>query len=73
MKFHVNSNALANYICLNGLPPKKASCKGHGYWVQAAISACGKTNPSPRLTKAVSNHWYKNVNNFRTNIIKLVR
>ena len=34
--------------------------------------ACNKVKPSTKLTKAVSNHCFKNVSNFKTNIIDLV-
>ena len=40
VKFQVNSEALINFICENGLPSKKASCKRDGYWVKAAMVAC---------------------------------
>ena len=43
-----------------------------GYWFKAAMAACNKVKPSTKLTKAVSNYWYKNVGDFRTAIIDLI-
>ena len=48
----MNSEVLINFICENGLPPKKASCKRDRYWVKAAMVACNKVKPSTKLTKA---------------------
>ena len=72
VKFKVNREAIINFIYENGLPPKKASCKRDGYWVKAVMVACIKVKPSTKLTKPHSNHWYKNVSNFRTTIIDLI-
>ena len=72
VKFKVNREALITFVCENGLPPRKASCKKDGYWYKAAMAACNEVKPSTKLTKAVSSHWYKNVSDFRTAIIDLI-
>ena len=72
VNFKVNSEALINFICEKGLPHKKASYKRDGYWFKATMVACNKVKPSTKITKAVSNHWYKNFSNFRANVIDLV-
>lgn len=43
VKFDINNDALTKFISKKGLPPKKASCKGHRYWVKAAVAQQGES------------------------------
>ena len=65
LKYRVDRGKLMEFMKINGLPPKKASCIGSGYWVQAAKAACNVKSATKKLAKAVSSYWHGNVQKFR--------
>lgn len=62
------------FILENGFPPCGASClRDDGYWIQAVKAACETRRVTPRLVKAVSSHWYGDLNRLKSDVLHEIK